>query len=62
MFNVAKLFSPKHYPVDELDKRTLTEQWLNRLVTHFRSSDDLIDQCNAKLLEFVDMLSFVCEH
>ena len=59
---MTRLFSPKHYPVDELDKRTLTEQWLNWLVTHFHWSNDLINQCNVELLEFVDMLSFVCEH
>jgi hypothetical protein len=28
-------FSPKHYHVDELDKGTLTEQQLKRLVTYF---------------------------
>jgi len=61
IFNAARLFSPKHYPVDELDRGTLTEQWLNRLVTHFRWSDDLVNQCNAELLEFVEMLCSVCE-
>jgi hypothetical protein len=55
-------FSPKHYPVDELERGTLTEQWLSRLVTHFRWSNDLVNQRNAELLEFMEMLSFVCEH
>ena len=56
------LFSPKHYPKDELDRGTLTEQWLNWLVTHFCWSNDLVNQCNTELLEFVEMLSYVCEH
>lgn len=62
IFYAAKFFSPKHYLVDELDIGTLTEQWLNQLVTHFRWSDDSVNQCNAKLLEFVEMLSSICEH
>ena len=38
--------------MDALDRGILTEQWLNRLVTHF----------NAELLEFVEMLSSACQH
>ena len=50
-----------NYPIDELDIVTLTEQWVNWLVTHFRRSDD-VNQCNADLLEFVEMLSSICEY
>ena len=59
---MARVSSPKHYRVEELDKGTLTKQWLNQLVTHFHWSDDLVNQSNAELLEFVEMLSSVCEH
>ena len=62
LFNAAKLFSPKHYPVHELDRGTSTEQWLNQLVTNFYWSDDLVNQCNAELLGFVEMLSSIYEH
>ena len=62
VFNVARLFSPKHYPIDALDRGTLTEQWLNRLVTHFKWSSVLVDEANAELLEFVEMLSSACQH
>ena len=55
LFNAAKHFSPKHYPVIELDRGTSTEQWLNWLVTHFCWSNDLVNQLNAELLEFVEM-------
>jgi hypothetical protein len=57
IFNVTRLFSPKHYPMDALDRSTLTKQWLNRLVTHFKWSYILVNQVNAELLEFVEMLS-----
>jgi hypothetical protein len=62
IFNAARFFSPKHYPMDALDQGTLTEQWLNRLVIHFKWSFVLVDQANAELLEFVEMLSSVCQH
>ena len=62
IFNAARFFSPKHYPMDALDRGTLTEQWLNRLVTHFKWSSVLVDQANAELLEFVEMLSSACQH
>ena len=55
IFNTERFLSLKYYPVNELDKRTLTEQWMDQFVTHFRWSDDLINQCNA---EFVKMLTF----
>jgi hypothetical protein len=35
VFNAAKFYNLKHYFIDELDRDTLTEQWLNRLATHF---------------------------
>ena len=43
----------KHYPVDESDKGTLIEQSLNRLVTYFRRSNDLVNEYNGELLEFL---------
>ena len=60
IFNASRLFSPKHYPMDALDQGNLTEQWLNQLVTHFKWSSILVDQANAELLEFVEMVSSVC--
>ena len=36
VFNVVRFFSPKHYPMDALDRGTLIEQWLNQLVIHFK--------------------------
>ncbi len=62
VFNVVRFFSPKHYPMDALDRGTLTKQWLNRLVTHFKWSFVLVDRMNAELLEFVEILSLTCEH
>jgi hypothetical protein len=46
--------------MDALDQGNLTEQWLNQLVTHFKWSSILVDQANAELLEFVEMVSSVC--
>ena len=48
IFNAARLFSLKHYPINELDIGILTEQ----LVTHFRWSDDLVNQCNMECPSF----------
>jgi hypothetical protein len=31
-------------------------------VTHFHGSNAFGNQCNVELLEFVEMLSYVCEH
>ena len=41
-FHAAMLFSRKHYHVDELNRGTLTNQWLYWLVTNFHWSEDLI--------------------
>ncbi|KAG0593808.1 hypothetical protein M758_UG021100 [Ceratodon purpureus] len=62
IFSAARLFSPKHYPMDALDRGTLTEQWLNLLVTHFKWSSVLVDQANAEVLKFVEMLSSACKN
>jgi hypothetical protein len=59
---MAGLFSMKHSPVDVLDRKTLIEQWMNWLLTHFHWSDYLVNQCNAEWLEFMEMLSSVCGH
>jgi hypothetical protein len=39
----------------------MTETLLAQLVLHFQWGFELVDRCNAKLLEFVEMLSFVCQ-
>ena len=62
IFYATRLFNPKHYPIDALDRGTLTEQWLNRLMTHFNWSYVLVDQAYAELLEFMEMLSTACQH
>jgi len=52
-FNITKLFNMKHYLLNELDKRTLTEQWLNPFVTHFHWNDDVVNQHNVKICKDV---------
>jgi hypothetical protein len=61
IFNAARLFSPKHYPLDDLDMGQMIETWLARLVLHFQWGPEPVDQCNVELLEFVEMLSSVCQ-
>jgi hypothetical protein len=39
----------------------MIETWLARLVLHFQWGPEPVDQCNVELLEFVEMLSSVCQ-
>jgi hypothetical protein len=59
IFNATRLFSSKHL-LDDLDRNQMTETWLARFVSHFQWASALINWCNAKLLEFIEMLSFEC--
>ena len=62
IFTSAKLFSPKHYPLDDHDRGQLTETWLVRIVSHFQWDQELVGRCNAELLEFVETLASMCQH
>ena len=62
IFTLAKLFSPKHYPLDDHDRGQLTETWLTRIVSHSQWDPELVGRCNAELLEFVETLASICQH
>ncbi|BBN17305.1 hypothetical protein MPTK1_7g13480 [Marchantia polymorpha subsp. ruderalis] len=65
-YNAAKIFSPKYYPGDEIERERVTSQWLERLLEKFGSHDleePLVnsERCRQELPEFVSMLASCCE-
>jgi hypothetical protein len=60
IFNAAKLFSPKCYPVDEEDRTRATDVWLERLMEKFVPSENNRDTCRAEILEFVETTRHEC--
>lgn len=53
--------SPKHYPLDEIERYQFIEQWLDILLTRFDWNNDIANQCKRKILDFVETLIKVCD-
>ena len=60
IFTLAKLFNPKHYPLDDHDRGQLTETLLAQIVSYFQWDQELLGHCNAELLEFLETLASMC--
>ena len=53
--------SPKHYPLDEIERYQLTEQMAWHITTRFDWNNDIANQCKRKILDFVEISMKVCE-
>lgn len=59
IFNACKLFSPKHFLREFVDRDVVTKEWLRRLLDQFSHNGSFIvenDKCYGEYDEFVAML------
>ena len=62
VFNTSKLFNPKYSPSDEEVHKTMSKQWLTRLIIKFGLMMVESYASRADLLEFVETLRHECEN
>lgn len=52
-FNVAKLFSPIHYPINEIEKTSVSNLWLENLLDIFVTIENECVLYQAKCVNFL---------
>ncbi|MCO5608336.1 hypothetical protein L7F22_062543 [Adiantum nelumboides] len=56
IFDACKLFSPKHYPSEELEMETCSKFWLGKLLSQFGSLVGAMEICMGELDSFTAVL------
>jgi hypothetical protein len=54
ILSAPKLFNPKHYPIDNLERIQKLDLWLERLINIFVMNEDDHHLCRTIVLEFVE--------
>ncbi|KAH7285942.1 hypothetical protein KP509_33G052100 [Ceratopteris richardii] len=60
-FNACKLFSPMHYPNDEIDREKKGILWLSRLLTRMDKHVIDVHGCENEVKVFMDIMYYGCE-
>ena len=55
-------FYPRTYPTDDSDRNSNTKLSLKRILLEFQYTEEEIDMCKGKLLEFMETLLHECEN
>lgn len=62
MFNVVKLFSPMHYPINEIERTSAFNLWLEKLLDIFVTIENECDLYQVEMPEFVEKMKHACAH
>jgi hypothetical protein len=62
IFNVAKLFSPTHYPINEIERTSASNLWLEKLLDIFVTIENECDLYQVEMVEFVERMKHACAH
>ncbi|MCO5570223.1 hypothetical protein L7F22_023941 [Adiantum nelumboides] len=52
VFNACKIFSPKHYPIEELEMETSSKAWMGTILSQFGTLADDIEKCMGEMDAF----------
>lgn len=61
-FDACKLFSPKHYPTEELECEASTKKWLEKILQQYGRLVDNSKKCMGELDSFTSVLSSNFQH
>ncbi|MCO5572982.1 hypothetical protein L7F22_026744 [Adiantum nelumboides] len=63
VFNACKLFSPKHYPSEELEMDASSKAWLKTILTQYETLVDDVEKCMGEMDVFTMVLAsnFKCK-
>ncbi|MCO5558163.1 hypothetical protein L7F22_011740 [Adiantum nelumboides] len=61
-FDACKIFSPKHYPTEELECEASTKKWIEKILHQYGRLVDSVEKCMGELDSFTSILSSNFKH
>lgn len=62
IFNVAKLFSPMHYLINEIEMTSVSNLWFKKFLDIFVTIENEFDLYQVEMLEFFERMKHACAH